>query len=108
MLVTSNKDAARIQRLLAEAGLPAVLGRAGSVMDSPAADQIRRLLWAMERPASSTRVRAAALGWFHGLSARDVDALDDEQLAQLQVGLRDDSLILRRRGVADSTDLAAA
>ena len=101
VLVTSNKDAARIQRLLAEAGLPAVLGRAGSVMDSPAADQIRRLLWAMERPASSTRVRAAALGWFHGLSARDVDALDDEQLAQLQVGLRDDSLILRRRGVAE-------
>ena len=101
VLVTSNKDAARIQRLLAEAGLPAVLGRAGSVMDSPAADQIRRLLWAMERPASSTRVRAAGLGWFHGLSARDVDALNDEQLAQLQVGLRDDSLILRRRGVAE-------
>ena len=101
VLVTSNKDAARIQRLLSDAGLPAVLGRAGSVIDSPAADQIRRLLWAMERPASSSRVRAAALGWFYGLSARDVDAINDEQLAQIQVGLRDDSLILRRRGVAE-------
>ncbi|MEZ5383354.1 MAG: UvrD-helicase domain-containing protein [Microthrixaceae bacterium] len=101
VLVTSNADAQRIQRMLSEAGLPAVLGRAGSVVDSPAAEQVRRLLWAMERPAAAPRVRSAALGWFVGLTARQVDSLDDEALADLQGELRDHAQILRRRGVTE-------
>ncbi len=48
------------------AGIPAVINGAGSVFDTPPADDWLRLLEAIERPASDARMRAAALTDFLG------------------------------------------
>jgi exodeoxyribonuclease V beta subunit len=76
VLVRSNADANTIAAALGAAGVPAARSASDSVLDSPAAAQWRTLLTALERPASASRTRAAALTWFVGLSAAELAALD--------------------------------
>jgi len=83
VLVRSNADANTIAAALGAAGVPAARSASDSVLDSPAAAQWRTLLTALERPASASRTRAAALTWFVGLSAAELAALDDDGLAEL-------------------------
>ncbi|HEY6530960.1 MAG TPA: 3'-5' exonuclease, partial [Acidimicrobiales bacterium] len=70
------------------AGVPAASSSNDSVLDSPAAVQWRILLAALERPSSPPRARAAALTWFVGLTPFELDALDDDGLADLVDQLR--------------------
>jgi exodeoxyribonuclease V beta subunit len=100
VLVRTNDQGAMIRRMLAAAGVPAVLSGTASVFGAPVAGEWLALLEALEQPRA-TRVRAAALTCFLGhtvaeLCAPDADALLDE----LGATLRAWAVVLRERGVA--------
>jgi exodeoxyribonuclease V beta subunit len=88
VLVRSNVDATSFVAALAAAGVPAASSSNDSVLDSAAAAQWRILLAALERPSSLPRARAAALTWFVGHSPAQLDALDDDGVADLVDRLR--------------------
>ena len=83
ILVRSNADARRFAAKLNEAGIPAASSSSDSVLESQAATQLRRLLVALDRPASSGLVRTAAIGWFVGLDLAELAALDDDETSEL-------------------------
>jgi exodeoxyribonuclease V beta subunit len=92
VLVPRHQDAVDVQSALRAANIPATVTRAGSVLESEAANQLRWVLHAMERPSDQARVRLAALSWFGGWSAADLAAAgaDDPEgaLLDLQTQLR--------------------
>ena len=83
ILVRSNADATRFANALNEAGIPAASSSNDSVLESEAAAQWRRLLAALDRPASTGLVRTASIGWFVGLDLAEVAALTDDETAEL-------------------------
>ena len=101
VLVTSGAHARSAQTALRRQGVPAVIAGAGSVLSSWAADHVRLLLAAMERPSDLGRVRAYALSWFTPWSARDVAGATDDALAVLQERLAAWSADLADRQVAE-------
>jgi exodeoxyribonuclease V beta subunit len=88
ILVRSNADADAIANALEAAGVPAARSIGDSVVASPAARQWRTLLSALERPGTSGRVRAAALGWFIGRTPYEIVTLDDDGIADVSELLR--------------------
>ncbi len=64
ILIKAHAVAPSVQRSLRTAGVPAVVGKVGSVFHTEAALQLLTLLRAVAFPASERRVRAAALSWF--------------------------------------------
>ncbi|MCB1257240.1 MAG: UvrD-helicase domain-containing protein, partial [Microthrixaceae bacterium] len=100
VLVHSGYDAINLQRRLINSGVPAVLSRAGKVLESPAANQWRWLLDALARPSDSARARRFALGWFAGLDVQTVDKGDDATMVSLFNQLRSWLEVLRESGVA--------
>jgi exodeoxyribonuclease V beta subunit len=101
VLVRSAGEADKVQRALLDQGVPAVLARGDSVLESPAAEQWRMLLEALLRPSDPRRAGAFALSWFGGRSPEWLHAADDEQLAQLQEQLHDWAETLGERGPID-------
>lgn len=101
VLVRSNEDAIKVRDALRTQGVPAMLARGGSVLDSPAADQWRWLLDAMSRPSDPVRARTFALSWFGGRSADWVATADDDDLVPLQEQLAEWAAVLAERGVTD-------
>ena len=101
VLVTSGGHARAAQNALRHQGIPAVVSGAGSVLSSWAADQVRVLLAAMERPADLRRVRAYSLSWFEAWSPRRVATSTDDDLAELQRKLTDWSARLADEPVAE-------
>jgi exodeoxyribonuclease V beta subunit len=101
VLVTSGAHARSAQTALRRQGVPAVIAGAGSVLSSWAADQLRLLLAAMERPSDLGRVRAYALSWFVPWSAAEVASASDGELARLQEDLADWAARLADRPVAE-------
>lgn len=83
VLIRSHSQALPVKRALEAHGIPVVVGRAGSVADSPAAGQLRILLHAVARPADPMRARAAALSWFFGWDGPTLDAATDAQVASV-------------------------
>jgi exodeoxyribonuclease V beta subunit len=73
----------------------------GSVLDAPAADQMRLLLRGIERPNDARAVRAFALSWFIGWSANQVAEASDDALAPLQEQLASWATLLADHPVAD-------
>ncbi|MGA0894971.1 MAG: UvrD-helicase domain-containing protein [Ilumatobacteraceae bacterium] len=73
VLVPSHSNADEVVRALAAARIPAVRARTGSVFDTPAADEWRLLLAALERPSHAPTVRAAALGIFFHCEPSAID-----------------------------------
>ena len=100
VLVRSNADATRYVAALAAAGVPAASSSNDSVIDSPAANEWRILLAALERPSSPARARAAGLGWFVGMTAAELDAIGDDGLGDLAEQLRGWALALVEGGLA--------
>ena len=84
VLVASNAHARTAQSALWRQGVPAVIAGAGSVLTSWAADHLRILFHAMEKPSDLRRVRAYALTWFEEYTAEEVAAASDDRLADLQ------------------------
>ncbi len=102
VLVGMHAEAAEVQAALAEAGIPAVVARGGSVLESPAADHMRWLLHALARPADPRRVRMYALSWFAGCRAAEVAALSEAEMEAMQEQLRQWSEMLGTHSVADT------
>jgi exodeoxyribonuclease V beta subunit len=102
VLVGMHAEAAEIQAALAEQGIPAVVARGGSVLESPAADHMRWLLHALARPADPRRVRMYALSWFAGFGAAEVAALSESVMEAMQEQLRLWSEMFGTHSVADT------
>jgi exodeoxyribonuclease V beta subunit len=100
VLVRSGIEATEVQRALTAQGVPAVLARGNSVLETPAADQWRLLVSALVRPSDPDRARAFALSWFAGWSAREIDEADEAALARLHEQLSMWADILASHGVA--------
>jgi exodeoxyribonuclease V beta subunit len=101
VLVTSGAHGRAAQHALRRQGVPAVVGGAGSVLSSWAADQVRLLLAAMERPSDLGRVRSYALSWFESWSPGRVAGATDEELAALQERLGEWTSRLASQPVAE-------
>ena len=104
VLVPTNRLAGLVDQALERAGVPAVINGAGSVFATPAADEWLRLLEAIERPASSTRVRSAALTSFLGWTAEELAAADGPTEEELHAKFHRWSGLLRSRGVGALLD----
>ncbi len=101
VLVNRNDECTAAQETLITQGVPAVVAQGGSVLRSPAAEQMRWLLHAMARPSDGRRVRMYALSWFGGWSAEMVADVTDPQLVTMQEDLRQWSERLATHTVAD-------
>ena len=99
VLVRSRKDGELIREVLTSRGIPAVVARGGSVLQSEAADHWRWLLEGLARPSDPVRARTFALSWFGGHDAAWVDAATDEDIAELQDDLHRWSEALTTRGI---------
>jgi len=88
VLVSTRAQGEEVQAALLGQGVPAVLANGDSVLQSPAAEQMRYLLHAMDRPSDARRVRAFAMSWFVGWQAERVDAASETELDELQGRLR--------------------
>ena len=102
VLVGRHVEAADIQVALAGHGIPAVVARAGSVLESPAAEQMRWLLHALSRPADPRRVRMFALSWFAGYDVAAMTGLTEPEMEAMQEQLREWSEMLATHTVADT------
>jgi exodeoxyribonuclease V beta subunit len=101
VLVTSGAHGRAAQNALRRQGVPAVVAGAGTVLSSWAADQVRLLLSAMERPSDLGRVRSFALSWFEYWTPQRVARANDEELATLQERLADWTSRLAYQPVAE-------
>ena len=104
VLVRRNVDAELVQDALARARVPAVLNGAGSVFDTRAAADWLRLLEALERPTSATRVRGASLTAFLGWPAARVAAASEDEWEAVHARLHRWARVLGDRGVAAMTE----
>jgi exodeoxyribonuclease V beta subunit len=104
VLVRTNKHAATVREALHTAGIPAVIGGAGSVFETAPAGEWLRLLDALERPTSRERAASAALTVFVGWDAEQVAGADDTAWEQLHWRLHRWAAVLRRSGVAALLD----
>jgi exodeoxyribonuclease V beta subunit len=104
VLVPTNRTAALVRDALDDAGIPAVINGAGSVFATDPAREWLRLLEALERPASPSRARSAALTCFLGWSAERVAVADDDAWEDVHRRLHDWARVLRVRGVASLTE----
>ncbi|MBX3314557.1 MAG: UvrD-helicase domain-containing protein [Actinobacteria bacterium] len=99
VLVKSAADAEDVRSKLVAQGVPAVLARGTSVLESPAAEQWRWLLDALQRPTDHRRARTFAIGWFGGRDVAWLDRADDRDIAAVQEQLWGWANTLRTHGV---------
>jgi exodeoxyribonuclease V beta subunit len=100
VLVRSNTHAAVVRDALHDAGVPVVIGGAGSVFVSEAARDWLRLLEALERPAARDRAALTALTRFVGWTAEEVALADETQWEDLHWALHRWAALLRDKGIA--------
>jgi exodeoxyribonuclease V beta subunit len=99
VLTRSNNDATNVVAALAAAGIAAATSGATSVTTTEAWAEWRRLLVALERPGSASAVRAAAAGWFGGLTLGELALLDDTDVADLHDRFRSWAALVATRGI---------
>ncbi|HEX3333135.1 MAG TPA: UvrD-helicase domain-containing protein [Acidimicrobiales bacterium] len=100
VLVRSNKEAFIVRDALHDAGVPAVIGGAGSVFLADSAREWLRLLEALERPTSRERASLVALTQFVGWPAGQVAEAGEEEWEHLHWDLHRWASLLRDKGVA--------
>ncbi|MEC9048479.1 MAG: exodeoxyribonuclease V subunit beta [Planctomycetota bacterium] len=79
VLTRSNDEAERIQAHLRDAGIVAVIGKAGDVFDTDELGELVRVLQAILRPNDLPRARAALTSRIWGLDAPTIIALDQDE-----------------------------
>jgi len=104
VLVPTNRNAALIRQVLEDAGIPAVINGGGSVFATPTAREWLRLLEAIERPASPSRARSAALTCFLGWSTERLAAAGEDGAEAVHRRLHDWARVLRSEGIASLTE----
>ncbi len=100
VIVSSNRRGGRIHERLAKAQIPAVFTGVKSVLTSPAAEDWRKLLLAIDRPRQAA-VRVAALTDLVGWSLEDLVRADEDALAALTGEIRRWARLVRDEGVAN-------
>ena len=100
VLVRKNDHAVTVRDALRAAGVPAVIGGAGSVFATEPALQWLRLLEALERPTARDRASLAALTCFVGWSPQEVATADEAEWEGLHWSLHRWAALLRDQGVA--------
>ncbi len=100
VLVRTHRNAALVREELDRAGIPAVINGAGSVFATVPARDWLRLLEAIERPASTTRARSAALTPFLGWTAARVASAGEAEWEEVHRRLHRWARVLRTSGVA--------
>ncbi|RDZ26633.1 exodeoxyribonuclease V subunit beta [Lysobacter silvisoli] len=88
VLVRSHDEAARIQRALVAAGIPAVAAGRQSVYASEQAQELLALLESLLQPGDNARLRAALATVFLGLDAADIARMDADPAWQRDCQLR--------------------
>ena len=101
VLVRSNSDARAVQAMLLGSGVPAVLSRGQSVLESRAARHLTWLLEAMSRPSDQRRARTYAVSWFGGFDPAWVASAGDADIATLQDRLHEWNGVLTGKGVVE-------
>ena len=100
VLVRTHRNAALVREALDAAGIPAVINGAGSVFGTVPARDWLRVLEAIERPASTTRARSAALTPFLGWTAERVACAGEAEWEEVHRRLHRWARVLRTSGVA--------
>ncbi|MGI9578663.1 MAG: UvrD-helicase domain-containing protein [Microthrixaceae bacterium] len=101
VLVRSNNSAQQVQSALLARGVPAVLARGASVVESPAAEQLTWLLEAMVRPSDQRRARTFAASWFGGRSPLWLASASEIDIGLLQEQRVSWSAALNTQGVVE-------
>ena len=96
----SNSHAVTVRDALHAAGVPAVIGGAGSVFGTGPAREWLQLLEALERPTARDRASQAALTCFVGWSAEQVATAGEDRWEDLHWDLHRWAALLRDEGVA--------
>ena len=97
ILVRAHSDADPIVAALRARGIPVVKSNVGSVAQSEALEQLRKLLSAMAVPNDSRRIKALALSWFVGYSV--LDLLDEKKITDLGTRCNDWAKNLHELGI---------
>jgi len=100
VLVRTHRNAALVRDELDRCGIPAVINGAGSVFGTVPARDWLRVLEAIERPASTTRARSAALTPFLGWTAERVALAGEPEWEEVHRRLHRWARVLRTSGVA--------
>lgn len=115
VLVRTNAQAQRIQTALLDAGVPAVLESDASVLHSPEATAVQRLLDALLAPSLERAVRPALLGPLIGVDAATLDAATDaerdgwaESLVRWATAWQERGIAVALRQVLDEQQAAEA
>ncbi len=108
VLVRRHQDASTVRDALAERDVPAVVAGAQSVFGTDAALEWLRLLEALERPTSRSRVASAALTQFIGWSATQVHGATELEWEDLHAQMHEWAELLRVSGIASVTNALMA
>jgi exodeoxyribonuclease V beta subunit len=100
VLVRANAQATMVRDALRDAGVPAVIGGAGSVFATVPAQEWLRLLEALERPTARDRASLVALTSFVGWTAVEVATASEESWEDLHWSLHRWAALLRDQGIA--------
>jgi len=100
VLVGRNKDADEIRAALQARDVPAVIRGSRSVFGTLAADDIKRLLLALDRPSSTSVLRRLALSELIGWSAMSLALADDREINRLSRSVTQWAADLERVGFA--------
>jgi exodeoxyribonuclease V beta subunit len=100
VLVRTNGHAVTVRDALHAAGVPAVIGGAGSVFATEPALEWLRLLEALERPTARDRASLAALTCFVGWTPEAVATADENEWEALHWSLHRWATLLRDQGIA--------
>nr|WP_206675807.1 UvrD-helicase domain-containing protein [Nocardioides zeae] len=100
VLAHTRRQLGAVRDALAEVGVRAVFAGGGSVFATPAAEEWRTLLSAVDAPHRSLLVRAAALTSFFPDTPASLAAEGDRATDRTADALRRWSVLLARRGVA--------
>ena len=99
VLCRTRRQVETVREELGRRGVPAVVARTGGVFATPAAEQWRRFLLAVERPSRTGFVRMAATTPLVGLSLGEVTGLLDDEILSLQQRFLGWQSLLHEHGV---------
>ena len=99
VLCRTRRQVDMVREELAARGVPSVAARTGGVFASPAAEQWRRFLYAVERPNRTDYVRMAAVTPLAGAALDEAAALRDEDVLGWQQRFIGWRTLLYGRGV---------
>ncbi len=100
VLVGRNRDADQVRDALTACGVPAVVRGSRSVFATQAADDVKRLLLALDRPSSTPTLHRLAISSLIGWSTARLASATDQELGGLSRRVTDWAHDLEHDGIA--------